>query len=71
MLTNRELSALDRVIEARKPLTDQVNDVNNLQSNFVTPTNNAGILQLENIGLSGGEGLSLEELTTLRSRSFG
>jgi hypothetical protein len=69
-LTPQELTGLDRVIEARKPLSDQINDVNNLVANFVTPTNNSSILMVENIGLTGGDGLSLDELTSLRGRSF-
>jgi len=69
-LTRQELTGLDRVIEARKPLSDQSNDVNNLVANFVTPTNNSSILHAENIGLTGGDGLSLDELTKLRGQSF-
>jgi hypothetical protein len=69
-LTKQELTGLDRIVEARKSLLDQVNDVNDLVHNHVTPTNNSSILHGESIGLSGGDGLSLEELTRLRVHSF-
>jgi hypothetical protein len=70
-LTEQELTGLDPVIKARKSLVDPVNDVNNLTSNFVTPTNNSSILQVDvNLGLTGGEGLSIGELMRLRERSF-
>jgi hypothetical protein len=69
-LTNQELTGLDQVIAGRKPLGDQLNNVNNLQSSHVTPSGNAGILQCENLELTGGEGLSLDELAKLRSESF-
>lgn len=69
-LTPQELTGLDRVIDARKPLLDQQNDVNNLVANFVTPTNNSSILHGESIDLTGGDGLSLDELTKLRDHSF-
>lgn len=71
VLTQQELTGLDAVIKARKPSVDPINDVNNLTSNFVTPTNNSSILQVDvNIGLTGGEGLPIGELMKLRERSF-
>lgn len=71
VLTQQELTGLDAVIKARKSSMDPINDVNNLTSNFVTPTNNSSILQVDvNIGLTGGEGLSIGELMKLRERSF-
>jgi hypothetical protein len=71
VLTEQELAGLNRVITARNPLVDPINDVNNLTSSFVTPTNNSSILQVDvNIGLTGGEGLSLDELLKLRDHSF-
>lgn len=36
----------------------------------LAPTNNSSILHAENIGLTGGEGLSLDELAKLRGQSF-
>jgi len=69
-LTKQELTGLDPIIEARRPLSHQMSDVNNLQSSFVTPSGNSSILQFEHLGLTGGEGLSVDELAQLRGRSF-
>ncbi len=69
-LTPQELTGLDRIIKERKSLLDQLNDVNNLVANFITPTNNSSILHGENIDLTGGEGLSLDDLAKLRDESF-
>ena len=71
VLTQQELTGLDPVIKPGKSLADPVNDVNNLTSSFVTPTNNSSILQVDvNSGLTGGEGLSVSELMKLREDSF-
>ena len=68
-LTRQELTGLDEVVAQRKPLGDQLNNVNNMQSNYIT--GQTGILQCDDIDeLTGGEGLTLEELRKIREHSY-
>ena len=70
-LTRQELTGLDAVIAERKSLDHELNNETNMQANFIIGNNNSGILQHEEIwGLSGGEGLTLEELTKIREHSY-
>ena len=69
-LSKQELSGLDTVIAGRKPLSHDLNNQTNMQANYVM-NSNSGILQHEDIALTGGGGLSIDELTTVRARSLG
>ena len=68
-LTKQELTGLDQVVAERKPLGDQLNNVNNMQSNYIT--GQTGILHCDDIDeLTGGEGLTLDELRKIREHSY-
>ena len=68
-LTKQELTGLDEVVAQRKPLGDQLNNVGNMQANFIT--GQTGILHRDDIDeLTGGEGLTLHELQKIREHSY-
>ena len=68
-LTKQELTGLDQVVAERKPLGDQLNNVSNMQANFIT--GQTGILHCDDIDeLTGGEGLTIDELRKIREHSY-
>ena len=68
-LTPQELTGLDEVVEQRKTLGDQPNNVSNTQANVIT--GQTGILHCDDIDeLTAGEGLTVDELRKIREHSY-
>ncbi|SEL10260.1 hypothetical protein [Nitrosovibrio tenuis] len=66
-LTELELDGLDPVIDARK----MTSDVSDKYEQIVIPIGNAGEAQAgDNVGLVGGEGLSLDTLMRRRQNAL-
>jgi hypothetical protein len=68
-LSKQELTGLDDVVAQRKSLSDQLNNVTNMQANYIT--GQAGLLHCDDLDeLTGGEGLTLDELRKIREHSY-